>query len=134
MSFKEKRIISCGSNGLEITSTNYWQSYHKTESFSWNEITDSEITLTKDNTLTRRESRQLIIEVVINKSERRRLLSWSPLTFTPFDDLIRFINDSTPHLPYIWMKKTEVGNDSVIECSDWILLGRHRSYCKVVRK
>ena len=115
----EKRTTTCDSNGFNVVSTNYWNSYHKTENFLWSEVTDSEIVKVSGDGF-----EALFIEVTINQNTQR-LLSLSLLSKTAFDSLIQFINKSTPHLPYIWKKKSEVGND--------LVLVERLIYCKIAR-
>lgn len=109
-SFLKNRTINCYEETCEISGSDLWGISNEDENIKWREITHTFFTVTSI-----RGGEQLNFVIRINDEKDVRLLSKSRLNSNDFNSLIETFNEKTPHLPYEWKKKSDVGDRKVID-------------------
>lgn len=108
--FSEKRTVTCYPKGCDINSTNFWNTYYKSESFGWREV--SEINLGEQ--YIGKGGYVAYLEAIV-RHQPRRLMTRHRYSKNAFDALVEYINEATPHLPYVWEKPANFGDRQVID-------------------
>lgn len=120
MSFTRKKIVTCDTNGCQVQTTNYWESYHESDSFRWSEVTDTNLV----EEFFGKGQFAVVIEVKAGH-QPKRLLSNKLSAKEDFNELLKLINQQTLHLPHVWKEASDFGSRQVINIV--------QKYCKVAR-
>ncbi len=108
-SFAKKRTVTCDSRSCDIDTTNFWNTFHESESFVWSDVTDTSLT----EEYVDKSARSIFVDVE-SGGRMRRLLSSHQASRDTFHELIKFVNDATPHLNYVWEKTKDFGDRQVV--------------------
>ncbi len=96
--FFSKKIISWDSFGCTIEKIDFWGLRVDTDYFRWNEVTETTFaSFTTTETL-------MFFEVKANDQTHQLLTE----TAKEFNNIIKLVNEATPHLPYIWVTKNRL--------------------------
>jgi hypothetical protein len=108
-SFIERKTITCDSKSCDIYTTNFWDTFHTSESFLWSEVTDTNLSEERVD----KYGSTVFIEVEV-EGKIKRLLSEYLSSRQTFSELIEFVNTATPHLNYVWEKTSDFGDRQVV--------------------
>lgn len=120
-SFLKNRTINCYDETCEISGSDLWGISKEDEKIKWREITHTFFTATSV-----KGGEQLNFVIRINDEKDVRLLSKSFLNSNEFNALVETFNEKTPHLPFEWKKKSDIGDRKVIDIqSDYYKVSRN---------
>ena len=119
------RAVTCDSSACEVVTKRWWRNVGS-KRFCWDDVQATRIVVQKHKTHSRRTDGWLSVHlfVVVNGNEVE-LLRKQNMTKS-FSNLVATTNDSTPHLPYAWVKPKAVNGHRVLENNAY--------YCKVARR
>lgn len=98
-SFNRKLTITCDASGCQVSSKIFWQRSGTIYSFKWSEVTETKFERFYASTSTK----QMFFWVVA-QGQPRRLLQREWFNADSLDNFVALVNQSTPHLPYVWQK------------------------------
>lgn len=113
LSFQARKALKCDFEGCEILQKNFWRTVGFLTQFKWKEVRDSNII-----------EQQLEVEsgyvsvytfAVETGNGQINLLELKTSTKNNIQGLIDYVNQSTPHLKYIWVKDSEVGSRLAVD-------------------
>ncbi|HKO97813.1 MAG TPA: hypothetical protein VJU86_12520 [Pyrinomonadaceae bacterium] len=90
--------ITCDSLGCDVQSKFFWQRAGKDFSFKWAEVTETKFKRARVSSTT------AMFFWVVASGEPRRLLRRDWFAADTLEDFVALVNESTPHLPYVWVK------------------------------
>lgn len=114
LSFQCRKTIKCDFNGFEVLETNYWQTGGISDGFKWNEVTDTHIVEKLHEV---GEGGVVSVYTFVAETDRRQvdLMDFKTSTKRNTEGLINYVNESTPHSEYFWVKDENVGNRLAID-------------------
>ena len=114
LSFQHRTTIEYTAEGCEITETNLWKFNTVSDNFLWTDVTDTNII----EDLTSFETDGGVISTYFFEAAfgegKRKLLNLSQSTNETISDFIKYVNDATPNLKYVWEKGSDFGGRQVI--------------------
>ena len=127
ISFTPNRKVVCNSEGCEIWIGNFWNRNENFDCFKWNDVTETEFVEEFLGSLTGSAKYRLIAVSfkILTNQKSYRLLTLKRSKKKTIDELVKFVNEATPHLKYVWEKPSDFGNRQVIVEAN--------NYCKVAR-
>ncbi len=108
-SLMKKTTVTCDSESCDVYTTNFWNTYHKSESLVWSEVTDTNLNEERVD----KGAATVFIDIEV-RERTYRLLSQYLSSVNAFSGLIDYVNQATPHLNYVWEKTSDFGNRQVI--------------------
>ena len=114
LSFQNRTTVTYTAKGCDIRQSNFWNFYPTSYSFLWTDITDTNIV--EDSTQFETDGGTIsayFFEAYFGEWNKK-LLNLTQSTDKTVSDFIKYINDATPHLKYVWEKGSNFGGRQVI--------------------
>ena len=124
LSFTPKKKVVCNAEGCEILVTTFWNSSPDSDSFRWNEVTDTNLIEAEVAKLDGGIVTTYFFEIEVGE-QKKWLLNHKMTSKKTISELIELINEATPQLKYVWEKTADFGDRQVIV--------EVRKYSKVAR-
>lgn len=122
---QKESVITCDADGCSIESKTFWTSRKQTTEFLWRDVTATKFILTPSF-----ESTAEVHFEVDAEGETIEILRSTIKTSNQNDNIIAFINEATPHLPYIWVK---LSRTLVKDVSNFEEMEKAGDYSKISR-
>lgn len=113
LSFTPKKQVACNEVGCIIQVGNFWNASRESDSFRWDEITDTNIVEAEVAKLDGGIITTYFFEIALGE-QKKWLLNHKMSSKQTIGELIQLINDATPQLKYVWEKTADFGERQVI--------------------
>lgn len=114
LSFQRRKTLKCDFEGCEVMESTFWDKNGlPITGFKWHEVKDTTIIETEIDAPEGGIVSVYTFAVETGKGQIN-LLELKTSSKKNIQGLINYVNKSTPHSKYVWIKKSEVGNRLVI--------------------
>ncbi len=125
LSFQPRKTITCTSDGIEIQNTTFWSNSGDFVFIRWYEISDTQIFEIKDKFGKDIGTINLCMFNIIANNKCIELFDLKYSNAETAQSLISCVNNSTPHLNYIWIPDSKSENQ--------LLINHVHKFCKIIR-
>lgn len=117
----ERMIVLCDGDGFAVTHASRRRG-SRTERYRWAEVTGTEVYHTSRTRHRDGQTETSHTGHFALYGEQGTLLDWSAAA--GFDDLMATVNERTPHLEYIWVKREDATGPVVEEAGPYVAVQR----------